>query len=1321
MTRSPRRPRQRRRTLAAAAVAIIAALTASLVGAPAASARAADEPVWKPVDAAGAQTELGLTADADVSAFDLDLGAVFDAPRLRSFQARSATPAPAPRHLSLPDPTGAFVDFIVHPVSVMEDALAARHPELKTYAGRAASDPTVSVRVSITPLGLSASVRSGDNRSTAWYVDPVPSDADDAKPRHISYGRDAAREDKGAAQFLEPANEAPVVEKAPAAPAKAMRQVIRLALATDPSFAQFYGTENVLAAKVVMTNRIAQIYNDDLGVQLKLVNGTEKLNFDTEKAAYEPGGACGDQACYPVGALNECQGWALDSNAGALQRILGDDAYDVGHLSLGSGNGGMANWNVVGVNWWKGGGCTGLAKPIGDVFATDYVAHELGHQFGGTHTMNACHNSQGDSAMEPGSASTIMGYAGLCRENDLQSNSDPYFSAFSIDQMHYWTGWAGLHEESPNTVPQVTVPESRKIPVRTPFALTASGTDSDGDPLTYVWEQANLGDFGRGLRDPNKVNGPLFRLFSRAADLTEEQAHSYYSGAHNAATPTPTRVFPDMAQILAGNTNARTGTCESTDWLEARDCFSEFLPTAAYEGNGNGGFDFRVTARDQRPDGGGVATAGVHLAIARDAGPFEVTSFATAGQAVGVGSTSEITWNVNGTDAADMAPEVRILLSTDGGQTFDRVLAERTANDGAATVTFPKVATDKARIKIEAVDNYFFAVNEKDFVIFDATLESIVPQVARTIPGVPITLPATVVPVYNGLPSTPIPVTWDTSGVDWATAGTYRVIGSGVDQYGTTFSDAVLTLYIGDFSSTDPVSVTVPEGQPVAALANLLPPTVPAQVGTSETRFATAVTWNTAAITQKDLDAAGTVRVGGTAASAIPGAAGIPATLTVIVTTAAKVNVAPDSNTRSATFTEPGYSINGTVNGNLGDKAWSNWRPDGVNENDTLTYAWKELQLLDSLDITAFRDGAGQSWPAQASATYTDAVSGQVVTTAPVPVDLSGASPVVTIDLRVDGHPIMTGSVAVHLTPVAGWYMTVSEVQIFGRKVTPASTATLARLNVDGVPVTGFDPATLTYAATVDGSRWPTVSAVATDQNATVTVGAVDPATGRVTIAVTAADKVSTQAYEVVVARRAAFTAAPRLTNAAGRVTVVAPTDPADATLRVVWLRNGVEQAQKGTSYALAPADAGTSLVARVTAERAGFVSAQVDSAPLAIPANDPGGSGSGGSGSGGSGAGTPGAGGSGTGTPATGGSGTEGSTVNGSTPAGTSAGTTAAAGSSATTTSQGRLSVTGTPGVMTPIGVAGVLLALGSAALIAARSRRRPDAVVSPSVTSTD
>ena len=74
-----------------------------------------------------------------------------------------------------------------------------------------------------------------------------------------------------------------------------------------------------------------------------------------------------------------------------------------------------------------------------------------------------------------------------------------------------------------------------------------------------------------------------------------------------------------------------------------------------------------------------------------------------------------VRWDVNGTRR--LAAKVRIRLSTDGGRTWRRVLARSTANDGVRRVRLPDVRTGRARIKVESVGNYFFAVNDSRFRI----------------------------------------------------------------------------------------------------------------------------------------------------------------------------------------------------------------------------------------------------------------------------------------------------------------------------------------------------------------------------------------------------------------------------------------------------------------------------------------------------------------------------------------------------------------------------------------------------------------------------
>ena len=55
---------------------------------------------------------------------------------------------------------------------------------------------------------------------------------------------------------------------------------------------------------------------------------------------------------------------------------------------------------------------------------------------------------------------------------------------------------------------------------------------------------------------------------------------------------------------------------------------------------------------------------------------------------------------------------MKISLSTDGGATFGTVLAASTPNDGSETLAMPNVTASDVRIKIEAVGNYFFDVND---------------------------------------------------------------------------------------------------------------------------------------------------------------------------------------------------------------------------------------------------------------------------------------------------------------------------------------------------------------------------------------------------------------------------------------------------------------------------------------------------------------------------------------------------------------------------------------------------------------------------------
>jgi hypothetical protein len=817
---------------------------------------APEEPggLWHRILGAAAATP-GRQADIQakrIAAYALDRDGM--AAALATVPKEGARAVAAPVTLSLPTPAGTFERFTLVDSPVMESGLAAQHPDITTYAGKGVDDPTSTIRADLTPLGFHASVRSSTG---SWYIDPQYHL--DQSVYASYYGRDLT---DSHGEFVEREDVDEAVDAlgddiagadVPLGDAVKLH-IYRLALVTDPSYANFFGAGNVTAAKVTLINRVTQVYEDETAIRLVLVNDTDKTNLNTPALATGTFGPCGAAACFTTAQLATCGSGTLSRNRIVLGQLIGASNYDIGHIGLGVNGGGVASLGVVGGNN-KAQGCTGLPTPVGDFYAVDYVAHEMGHEFAGNHTFNGTQlncsggNRSAATSVEPGSGSSIMAYAGICQQDDLQPHSDPYWSQRSYTEITTYitssrpainevqtvsltgfdtngdsftvgyngfdsapivrgsnyttagikaaiegiTGWpagatvtvaafggAGVLTddgfqvtfnggpvattnitalaltnpagtsgfvgetakggpidnggsqvvETGNHAPVVTVAPAVTIPVRTPFALTGSATDSDGDQVTYMWEQNDRGGIsggsaaGTALVNNLKASGPLFRQFGTAAIVSATDTLKYYSPGENAVSPDPTRVFPDVAQILAGNTNAKTGRCPTAPPAptavpaDVRDCYSEFLPTADWVGfAGDRTMHFRLTARDGHLGGGGIANAETAIRLAPGAGPFLATSQA-APQTVEGGRPAAITWDVAGTDAAPVnTANVRISLSVDGGATFPYVLADSTANDGSESLTLPNVATTHGRIKIAAIGNVFFDLTDADLTI----------------------------------------------------------------------------------------------------------------------------------------------------------------------------------------------------------------------------------------------------------------------------------------------------------------------------------------------------------------------------------------------------------------------------------------------------------------------------------------------------------------------------------------------------------------------------------------------------------------------------
>ena len=326
------------------------------------------------------------------------------------------------------------------------------------------------------------------------------------------------------------------------------------------------------------------------------------------------------------------------------------------------------------------------------------------------------YTADSDRTDEPALEVTAPG-ASYVNVGETAKGGDPGNTGFAVNQID-------------NHDPVVKAPANKTIPTRTPFTLTGSATDADGDSLVYLWEQNDdaRNHDGTALVSNDKVFGPLFRVFGVASTEDDDDALQYHAPGQNLATgATRTRTFPDMAQILAGNTNAKSGTCPKVELVEdpyvpvkpkPLDCYSEFLPTKDYKGTPGmtaHAMHFRLTARDLVPEGGGVGHDDVTVKVDPHAGPFLVSSFGKSGMSAKGGKKVDITWKVNGTKK--LAKNVQIVLSTDNGKTWKTVLAKKTANDGKATVKMPKKKTKTAWIAIKAVGNYFFDVNDKVFSI----------------------------------------------------------------------------------------------------------------------------------------------------------------------------------------------------------------------------------------------------------------------------------------------------------------------------------------------------------------------------------------------------------------------------------------------------------------------------------------------------------------------------------------------------------------------------------------------------------------------------
>ncbi|MDF2189995.1 reprolysin-like metallopeptidase [Paraflavitalea sp. CAU 1676] len=576
--------------------------------------------------------------------------------------------------LTLPTGNGQFERFSVVTAPVMDAALASRYPEIQSYAGRGIDHPTSTIRFDVSPRGFHAMILSADRPTI--YIDPV----DRQDKFYVVFSRQEVVDYRNVFQCMTAENNK-VAPPAVNVPGNALRgaddgrlRTYRLALAATGEYSTYFldGTETtdaqrkakVLAAMNTLMTRTNGIYERDFGIRMNLIASNDAIIY--LNASTDP--------------------WTSEYNTKTQQTIdavIGNANYDIGHLvHRGSNNGNAGCIGCVCVAGSKGSGFTSHTTPEGDPFVVDYSTHEMGHQFGANHTFSF--QTEGTGAnMEPGSGSTIMGYAGITgATTDIQPHSDDYFHAKSVEQVtDYVKGTTGggcaVVTITGNTTPAANAGANYTIPKSTPFVLSGTGSDADaGDVLTYTWEQYdNYGSGSSTVPSATATSGPQFRSVTYAT--------------------TPSRSFPALASVLGGtNTNK---------W--------EVLPSVARTLN------FRFTVRDNHSGGGNNNSDDMQVIISAAVGPFAVTAPNTA-LTWAPGSAQTITWSVNGSNAAPVScANVKVSLSTDGGTTFPIVLLASTPNDGSESITVPNNLTTTARVKIEAVANIFYDISNTNFTI----------------------------------------------------------------------------------------------------------------------------------------------------------------------------------------------------------------------------------------------------------------------------------------------------------------------------------------------------------------------------------------------------------------------------------------------------------------------------------------------------------------------------------------------------------------------------------------------------------------------------
>lgn len=586
--------------------------------------------------------------------------------------------------IELPNADGSYDTYRVLRNTTMHPELAAAYPEITTFDVLGVSNRNKSGKIDITPHGFHAMIFDRENGT--FFIDPIQMGNSTEymvyhKKNFVTSKAMSCFHEADAVSYLDD-----IVDNGDdiaLSYASCALRTYRLALAATGEYTIYHGgtVALALAAQVTTMNRVNGVYEREIAITMQIIANNNLIVYTNPSTdPYTNGNASA----------------MLGENQTTLGSVIGAANYDIGHV-FGTNSGGVAGLGVVcnSTNNSKARGVTGSSAPIGDPFDIDYVAHEIGHQFGANHTQNNPCNSVNNARFEPGSASTIMGYAGICAPN-VQNNSDDYFHTRSLQEMGNFISGGGhtcpAITTSGNLAPIISGTNGGvSLPISTPFALTATATDpNSGNTLVYRWEQYN----NEASTQPpvsTSTGGPNFRSWT--------------------STTSPTRYFPRL-QALANN--------GPFTW--------EVVPSVTRN------MAFRVTVHDDHTVGGCSDYVNTTVSFDASAGPFVLTYPSATNIFWASNSTETVTWNVANTNNTNVNCQfVDIFLSTNGGLGYPIVLATGVPNNGSAIVNVPDLPNTTSRVMVMAANGTFFDISDNNFTITDSSVEfNVVPASSAT-------------------------------------------------------------------------------------------------------------------------------------------------------------------------------------------------------------------------------------------------------------------------------------------------------------------------------------------------------------------------------------------------------------------------------------------------------------------------------------------------------------------------------------------------------------------------------------------------------------